>query len=168
MEKLYLDRTEIPGNVALIVRKAEIIQTGATVYSMPVSVRQKEPEYQRFAEEYDIRFIFDDNTPNIDFYTVPQVDIFATDSYGGYFAAIGGFYDSEEPVYYIDSKRCCFFVAANMRELIDTAGHWRTVLREGVPVEYFASKAEAKLKYELFDGEALAEFRRQLPNREAE
>ena len=71
MEKLYLDRTEIPGNTVLITANAVIINAGTTVYSMPVSC--KAPEYDRYAAEFDIHFIFDDNLPQTDFYTVPLI-----------------------------------------------------------------------------------------------
>ena len=61
---------------------------GKTVYSMLVEDRDE--EYQRYADEYDIHFIFDDKTVNIDFFTVPWIDIMAWDSEGGYIGTIGG------------------------------------------------------------------------------
>lgn len=42
-----------------------------------MDVTDKNQEYQRYAKDYDIQFIFDDNIPNIEFYTVPQVDVMA-------------------------------------------------------------------------------------------
>lgn len=51
---------------------------GTTLY--PMSVKDKNTEYQRYADTYDLKFIFDDDIPQIDFYTVPRVDIFAKDS----------------------------------------------------------------------------------------
>lgn len=159
MEKLYLDRTEIPGNMALIVRNAEIIQTGTTVYAM--SVGEDHPLYQKFAEEYDIHFIFDDRIPEVEWYAVPQAEIFAVDSCGGYFASIGGAFDMDDPVYYIDAQMDCFLVAMSGRAFVEIAPNWRAVLKPWNSVEIFPTKDAAKEKYTLFGKSDLESLQRE-------
>lgn len=44
----------------------------------------KDDTYTMLADLYDIRFIFESNIPIVNFYTVPRIDIFATDSNNGY------------------------------------------------------------------------------------
>ena len=81
MRKVYIDRIKFNGCIAVLVPDAEVISAGTTVY--PMDVEYKNEEYQKYADRYDIHFIFYDDVPNPDFYSVPQVDIFARDSEGG-------------------------------------------------------------------------------------
>ena len=81
MKKLYLDAAS-NGCTAVYVKDAEVVPAGTTISSMPVKMKNR--EYQKYAEEYDICFIFDDHIPALPFYTVPWVDLMATDSRGGY------------------------------------------------------------------------------------
>ena len=148
MDKLYLDRTEIPDNMAIIVRKAEIIETGTTVYAM--SVREDNELYHKFAEEYDVHFIFENRVPKVDFYAVPRVDIFAMDSTGGYFVTVGHCFDGDLPVYYIDENREMYLVSESGRQFVEEASHWRSLLKPWSGVELFPTKAAAKEKYPLF------------------
>lgn len=87
MKKLYIDKSDLAEGTTVYIDGTEIIYTGVTMCIMPVD--EKDADYQGFADEYDIRFIFDDNIPKVDFYTVPHVDIFATDSHGGFIGTIG-------------------------------------------------------------------------------
>ena len=77
MRKVYLDTTQADMCNSVYVNDAEVVLAGASVNAM--SVKHKNSEYQKFAEEYDIHFIFADDVPKVDFYTVPMVDIFAVD-----------------------------------------------------------------------------------------
>lgn len=149
MKKLYLDMTHTDGCMSLFVRGAEIIQAGTTVYSM--QVKDKNAEYQKFADEYDIHFIFDDNIPVMDFYAVPRVDIMAIDSAGGYIGTIGGTSDLEgsDAICYIDSERNVFLAADNFKDFIDMADSWKTHLRPCGDVDIFCSKDEAEKVYEF-------------------
>ena len=49
----------------------------------------------------------------LSFYTVPQVDVFATDSEGGLIGTVGSFTDlqSDLPICYINKNKECFLVA---------------------------------------------------------
>ena len=152
MEKVYLDRTEIPGNTAFIFRDAEPMDVGATVYAM--SVREKNDEYRRYAEEFDMRFIFTDEIPEIRFFTVPQVDIFAVDSEGGCLGSVGSFFDSENPVCYIDLQGNCYHVSESAEALFANPLDWKKRMQPCKEIEIFRSKELAKQKYALFGKDA--------------
>lgn len=155
MKKVYLDKTEATMCLGVIVEDAEVILAGATVSSM--SVKHKSSEYQRYAEEFDIHFIFDDNLPLLDFYTIPQVDVFATDSDGGVIGSLGRAVDleSEAPICYIDHNQNCFLIANDGKKFLENARQWKTLLVPCTEVEFFNSKEEAKSKYEFLDRDAI-------------
>ena len=154
MRKVYFDKTA-PENActSVYVKDAEVIAAGTTVYSM--SVKEKNAEYQKFAEEYGIYFIFDDKPPKIDFYTVPQVDIFATDGNGGLFGTIGGITDwyADIPICYMDQSRTCFLAAENGNAFLAAAGSWREHLRPYAGIIFYRSKEEAKQQLEFIEPE---------------
>ena len=150
MKKLYLDRTEIPSNMAIIVGDADVIAAGATVYSMPISEREHHEEYRCLADNYDIHFVFDDVLPELNFYAVPQFDVFAYDSCGGLFGSVGEPFDMELPVYYIDRERNCFHVADSGKEFLEHARNWKNMLKPYEEIEFFVNKESAALKYVLF------------------
>ena len=149
MKKLYLDVTEMKTCTSVSVKDAEVIRAGTTIYSMPV--KDKSDEYQRFAQEYDIHFIFDDNIPQIGFYTVPQVDIMATDSDGGYIGTIGQQCDleSDAPICYIDSNRNCYLIAENGKEFLENAAVWKNCLKAYESIVFYNSKADAEKELEF-------------------
>lgn len=93
MRKVYFDRTVNTGCTSVWVKDAEVVPAGATLYVM--SAKEDGPEYRRFEKEYDIHFFFEGkNVPDMDspgginFYTIPQVDIFAADGRGGVFSVL--------------------------------------------------------------------------------
>jgi hypothetical protein len=98
-DKIYLDITQSSTYLSIYVKDTEVIPAGTTVYSM--SVKEKNSEYQRFADEYGIHFIFDDNVQKIYFYKIPMVNIFATDNFGGYIGSLGHQIDLEKTFPYV-------------------------------------------------------------------
>lgn len=155
MRKVYLDQTVATMCVGVILEDAEIIPAGATISSM--SVRHKNAEYQRYAQEYDIHFIFDDDVPVIDFYTIPQVDIFATDSRGGYICSLGEAVDiqSDAPICYIDSDRHCYRIAENGRTFLENVQNWYSLLTPCQDVDFYASLEEAAKDHEFLNRAAI-------------
>ena len=149
MKKLYLDRTEVHDGV--FVKDAEIIPAGTTIYFM--SVKDKNAEYERYADEYDIHFIFENNIPLIDFYTIPQVDIMATDSQGGFIGTIGQTTDlhGDAPICYIDKDRNCYLIAGNGKDFLKCAPMWRNSLKEYNGVTFYNSKSDAEKVVEFID-----------------
>lgn len=149
MKKVYIDKTITTGCTGFYIKDTEVIPAGTTVYSM--SVKDKNEEYLKYEKNYDICFIFDDDIPEIDFYAVPMIDIFAKDHNGGFFGTAGEMTDleSEAPICYIDSDRNCFIAADNGRDFIKNAAYWKQNLVPDRKNEFFASREEAEKKYEF-------------------
>ena len=154
-KKLYLDMTKMGDCTSIWVKDTEIIPAGTTIYSM--SVKQKNEEYERFAKEYDIHFIFEDNMPVIDFYTIPRVDIFATDSNGGYLGTIGNMTDleSDAPICYIDEERRCYLIAKSAKEFLEKVSKWKINLKNCEEVQFYASKEAAMEENEFSNYEEM-------------
>ena len=135
--------------VSVYFRDAEVIPAGVTLYSM--SLKHKNEEYQRYASEYDIHFLFDDKLPRVDFYTVPQVDIFATDGRNGFIVSVGSTTDLESsaPICYIDGEKKCFRIAGCGKEFLENAMKWKTLLQPCQDIEIFSSEEAARIKYEF-------------------
>lgn len=144
-KKLYLDMTdsELAGT-AIMVKGAEIIPAGTTVYSMPVS--DKNPEYDRLASNQDIHFIFDDCVPEITFYTIPHIDIFAYDSKGGLLGTVNGITDIEcdKQIVYIDTERRCYVAGQTLKHFLSRGKNWRGSMKMWKKIQFFASAEEAK------------------------
>ena len=152
MKKLYLDETQAHECMSIFIKDAEIIHAGTTIYSM--SVKDKNAEYERYADEYDIHFIFDDDIPHIDFYTIPQVDIMATDSQGGFIGTIGQMtdFESDARICYIDKDCNCYLVAENGQDFLKCAPMWKSSLKEYNGVTFYNSKSDAEKDVEFVDG----------------
>lgn len=121
----------------------EVVTAGTTIYSMDVALKK---EYQIYADTYDIYFIFDDNIPEIDFYTTPQVDIIAIDSVGGFIGAVGESFilESDAPICYINKGLECFLIAENGREFIQNIESWRKRLKPYNKITFYPSKVDAE------------------------
>ena len=155
MKKLYLDATEKNKCIAIFSTQAEIVYAGTTVYSMPV--KDWNEEYRRYADEYDLHFIFEDDLPTIDFYTVPQVDILAVDSNGGYIVTIGQQSDLESaaPICYIDKNRNCYLVANDGASFLKSVSSWKDYLKPYHEITFFKSKSDAEKVLDFLDGHTL-------------
>lgn len=162
MKKIYLDMTRATMCIGAVVADAEVIPAGAVLSSMPV--KHKNDEYERYAREYDIHFIFDDEAPEVDFYTIPMVELFATDSEGGYIGSVGQATDlqKEIPICYIDKEQNCFLIADNGKEFLEKVTHWRLQLRPYADIEFYGSLEEAHQKYEFLDRAAMEQELREV------
>ena len=151
MKTVYIDKNEMPGATSLWMKDVEIEWAGVMVYSM--SVKDKDENYQRYEEQYDIQFIFDDKQPNIDFYTVPMVEIFALDSEGGYIGSVGESvdYESTAPICYISKNKECFLIADSFKCFINNPENWKQMLVPYGEIEIFSSREDAKKKFDFFD-----------------
>jgi hypothetical protein len=101
--KQYIDATQYAGFAISCSDEEgepiEIVQAGTTVYAMSVKDRNK--EYLMLEEQIGLFFVFGDNIPLIDFFTVPRIDIFAIDNQGGYWGTVGtisGIEDLNSPI----------------------------------------------------------------------
>ena len=108
MKKRYLDLTNQADCISFFVKDTQIIPAGTTLSSMPV--RHKNAEYDRYARDYDIHFLFEDHLPQPGFYAVPRLDIFAHDGSCGYLCSLETVVDfqSDAKIIYVDAKRRCF------------------------------------------------------------
>lgn len=149
MNKVYLDMTQGHECLAVYAKDCEIIPAGTTVYSMPV--KERSAEYSRFAREYGIHFIFDDQVPRIDFYTIPRVDIMALTDDGGYLGTIGGTCDlaGGAPICYIDRDQNCYLAAADGKSFLENVACWKSNLKRYEGIYIFSSAAEAKKNREF-------------------
>lgn len=156
MDTMYLDMTDNSCK-GVFVKDIKIVPAGTTVYSM--SVKDKNDEYDFFADKYDIHFIFDDSIPMIDFYSIPHIDIMATDSLGGFLGTLGEVsdLDSKARICYIDSNKNCFVIAQNFRELLSSPENWREKVRPCEEIVLYDSKEEAMKNHRFVDLPALPE-----------
>ena len=143
-EKIYIDKISHPEAVAYFLTDYEPVWAGTTIYSM--AVNQKCREYQELADRFDICFLFDDDVPVVDFYSVPWIDIFAKDSNGGYFAGFHGTVglDEDVPVLYIDGGKNIYRIADNLKDFLDNPNRCREKKKATDEVKIFKSKEEAQ------------------------
>ena len=151
MRKIYFDTTEANMCISIYVRDTQVIPAGVSVNAM--SVKHKNNTYQIFADKYDIHFIFADDIPKVDFYTVPMVDIFATDRAGGYIGSVGQSTDLEAniPICYIDTEKKCYLIAANGNDFLNRADNWKAHLSSYNEIEFFDSPEMAQKKFAFLD-----------------
>lgn len=153
MSKVYLDTTELQlSGISFVgIEDTEIILAGTIINSMDIN--EKNDEYQRYADDYDIQFIFDDCIPSLRFYTVPLVDIVAKDSDGGFIGSLGQQFDleSDSPICYINKELECFIVSKNITEFLENVESWKKNLMLYDKITFYTSKGEAESKLEFFN-----------------
>ena len=151
MRKVYLDRTELIGAVGVNIEDTEVILAGTTIF--PMSAQYKNEVYQKCASDYDIQFIFDDDIPHLEFFTVPHVDIMAKDSKGGFIGTVYQKCDSESdaPICYINRDLECFIISENEKEFLSNIGTWQNNLKPYDKITVYRSKAEAEMELEFID-----------------
>lgn len=155
MKRLYIDLTSLREAVAFFTSEpdTEIVPAGTTVYSM--SAKDRNAVYQMYADRYGLHFIFDDSLPEVDFYTVPHVELFASDRRGGLLGTILGSPDLEEerPVCYISPERKLYRAAGSLAELLELAkgpGGWKSNLKEEHSVSLYASREQAARQLDFY------------------
>lgn len=151
MRKVYLDRTKLTGAINVNLKDTEVIPAGTTTF--PMSVNDKNEEYQKFANDYDIHFIFDDDIPHLGFYTVPYVDIMAKDSKGGFIGTVGQQCDLESgaPICYINRHLECLIISENGEDFQSNIESWQDNLKPYDKITVYRSKAEAERELEFID-----------------
>jgi hypothetical protein len=145
---------ESNGCALIFPREIEVVPAGTTLNSM--SARAKNAEYQRYADIYDLKFIFDDDIPQIGFFTVPYVDVFARDSTGGLFGTIGETtsISAVAPICYISDSKECFLIADSLKDflqMLESGRDWRTTMISNRDISFFQSKADAEQSFEFVD-----------------
>ena len=153
----YLDMTQVKGCFGVIPENGEVVVlTGVSVNSMPLSVKRKEGEaYDDFARKYGIHFIFDDCIPEIDFYTVPKIEVAATDGDGGFIARVGEPFSLRDsvPLIYISAERKAYLITEDSSEFLSIASEWKKKLIPYDGIALYASKEDARKDYPIIDFE---------------
>ena len=150
MQNIYIDAATTMGAIGVCAKDTNVIRVGATVYSMDKA--DNNSEYERYAKEYDIHFIFDD-IPVLNFFAVPQVDVFALDSDGGFIGTVGQQtdFESDAAICYISKTRETFFIADNGKSFIEIADSWKNELKPYDKIVFYKSKEEAKKNIEIVE-----------------
>ena len=160
----YVDLTKTEGCIGLLAENGEtIVLTGVSVNSMPLSVKESEGElYADFAAKYGIHFIFDDDIPEIDFYSVPRLDIGARDNDGGFIASVGEPFSLRDPVplIYISADRKCYLLTKNATEFLSIVYDWKDRLTPFEEVVLYPSKDDARKNYEIIDFEKTEQYQK--------
>lgn len=161
---IYIDVERLKNRGAISVflsddgGQCDIVFSGKTIESMPTSYKS-ERVYQILSEVFDVKFIFDDAIPDISFYPIPRLFIFATDSLDGIFASIDDYPSLEEenvPIYYIDRERKCYNIASNLKsflQLVVFCPRWKERLynREIENKEKSIMSSEGKYLIDIFN-----------------
>lgn len=162
----YLDMTQAKGCFGVIPENGEtIVLTGVSVYSMPLSVKRKEGEaYEDFARKYGIHFIFDDCIPEIDFYTIPRIEVAATDNNGGFIASVGEPFSLRDPVplIYISADRKAYLITEDSSKFLSIASEWKEKLTPYDEIALYASKEDARKEYPIIDLEQTESYKRHI------
>lgn len=158
----YIDMTKADGCFGVIPENGEtIVFTGVSINSMPLSVKRKEGEvYADFAKKYGVRFIFEDDIPDIDFYSVPRLDIGAKDDVGGFIASVTEPFSLSDPIslVYISPDRQCYLITQDATEFLSIVSEWKSRLVPFDGVALYTSKEKAKQEYEIIDFEKTKEY----------
>ena len=153
----YVDLTKTEGCIGILPENGEtIVLTGVSVNSMPLSVKQREGElYADFAKKHGIHFIFDDDIPEIDFYSVPRLDIGARDNDGGFIASVSESFSLSDSIclVYISPDRKCYLLTKDATEFLTIVSDWRY---DGVTL--YPTKDKAREKYEIIDFEKTEQY----------
>lgn len=162
----YLDMTQVKGCFGVIPENGEVIVlTGVSVNSMPLSVKRKEGEaYDDFARKYGIHFIFDDCIPEIDFYTVPKIEVAATDNVGGFIASVGEPFSLHVsvPLIYISAERKAYLITEDSREFLSIASKWKEKLTPYDGITLYKSKDDARKEYQIVDFEQTEAYKKHI------
>ena len=160
----YVDLTKTEGCIGILPENGEtIVLTGVSVNSMPLSVKQREGAlYADFANKYGIHFIFDDDIPEIDFYSVPRLDIGARDNDGGFIASVSESFSLSDSIclVYISPDRKCYMLTKDATEFLSIVSDWRGRLTPYDGVTLYPNKDKAREEYEIIDFEKTEQYQR--------
>lgn len=105
-------------------------------------------EYLAVEKSHGISFLYKDQAPEVPFYTVPIVDLFARDSRGGWLGTGADNRDLKDDVLYFRDG-VCYAAADSMKEFLSDS-NWRARLQPCPQIEVFSSRQEAQEKYTIY------------------
>ena len=156
MDIIYYDSEEFEKGLcsdAFVMKNMKPIPAGTSIFSMPDT--EKNRKWKSFADKYDIHFIFENDIPEVDFYSVPQFHIMATDSNGGLIGIIGGkdSLNTHLPIGYITHDRDCFLIASSGYSFLENIDCWKQLRKPYEALKLFDSKDMAKKEVTFLDFE---------------
>ena len=156
MDIIYYDSEEFEKGLcsdAFVMKNMKPIPAGTSIFSMPHT--EKNRKWKSFADKYDIHFIFENDIPEVDFYSVPQFHIMATDSNGGLIGIIGGkdSLNTHLPIGYITHDRDCFLIASSGYSFLENIDCWKQLRKPYEALKLFDSKDMAKKEVTFLDFE---------------
>ena len=147
MKTVYWDMSELSPNsgaFGISSSKVKVVPAGTTFNVMSARERERTPQYGEVEERYGIFFFFSDrDEPELPFFAVPHLELFARDREGGWFGTSN---QGEEEVYYITPEGEPFRVSSSMKEFARRllAGEEVREMWEPAPgLRVYPSKAEA-------------------------
>ena len=153
MRTIYWDVSEMRGQdgpIGIFSSKVNVVSAGTTLNVMSARTREQTPQYGEAEEKYGISFFFSDRrVPEVPFFAVPHLELFARDGQGGWF---GRSNQGEEEVYYITPEGEPFRVSSSMKEFARRllAGEEVRELWDPVPeLKLYPSKEAAAQAVEL-------------------
>lgn len=154
-QKKYIELPRL-GMGVYASKEWEPVLVGTHVETMRASM--KSPEYDDFAEKYDVIFLFEDDDTKPAFYVVPMLSVFARDSVGGFFAennreSLG----EPSQIVYISKELRCYLLAENMENFVENPIACMECKKETDEIRVFRDKAEACEIYEIIALEDLLE-----------
>ena len=145
-----MSKPSAPGKLKIypLSDQYDIVSGGVTIRSYPICVKEEDKQRCKyFKEKQGVQFIFEDCIPEINFYSVPSVEIFAVDFSGGYFGMISPFCIAEGPICYINSNRTCYIIADDYNsfyELLLQPNDWREKMVITDEIQFYDSKQDAE------------------------
>ena len=153
MKTIYWDVSDMrekDGPIAIFSSKVNVVSAGTTFHVMSAREREKTPQYGEIEERYGIFFFFSDrDEPELPFFAVPHLELFARDREGGWFGTSN---QGEEEVYYITPEGEPFRVSSSMKEFARRllAGEdWRELWEPAQELALYPSKEAAAQAVEL-------------------
>lgn len=152
MKTIYWDVSDMrekDGPIAIFSSKVNVVSAGTTFRVSP-RTREQTPQYGEVEERYGIFFFFSDrDEPELPFFAVPHLELFARDREGGWFGTSN---QGEEEVYYITPEGAPFRVSNSMKNFARRllAGEdWRELWEPAQELALYPSKEAAAQAVEL-------------------
>lgn len=114
---VYIDRETLGNSLLINPEECEVIYGGKTIWPSYPGCEVTALD-RILSEQYDFYVCFHKELPQFSFYPVPELLIFAIDSYGGSFVSTnivaGGFDTDPADIFYLDSNLQAHWLAPNM------------------------------------------------------
>ena len=153
MKTIYWDVSDMrekDGPIAIFSSKVNVVSAGTTFRVMSPRTREKTPQYGEIEERYGIFFFFSDrDEPELPFFAVPHLELFARDREGGWFGTSN---QGEEEVYYITPEGVPFQVSNSMKNFarrLLAEEDWRELWEPAQELALYPSKEAAARAVEL-------------------